>query len=83
MASFTEHPFFSQYRTKSADMRKETPLHGVYHICGEGVLEDEQYKEFMSGFSNETHVRIHADYMEECNSCIHAAYRVLKRTHSK
>ena len=31
-------------------------MHGVYHICGEGVLEDERYKEFMNGFSDETHV---------------------------
>ena len=31
-------------------------MHAVYHLCGEDVLEDERYKEFMNGFSDETHV---------------------------
>ncbi|RPD65585.1 hypothetical protein L226DRAFT_479775 [Lentinus tigrinus ALCF2SS1-7] len=55
LASFTESPFFAKYRSKAADVRKEYPMHAVYHLCGEGVLEDERYKEFMNGFSEETH----------------------------
>ncbi|KAL7284142.1 hypothetical protein ACG7TL_001423 [Trametes sanguinea] len=55
MASFTESPFFSQYRSKTEASRKEHPVHAVFHLCGDGVLEDERYKEFMNGFSDDTH----------------------------
>ncbi|KAI0746847.1 beta-lactamase-like protein [Daedaleopsis nitida] len=55
MASFTESPFFSSYRSKDDATRKLHPVHAVYHMCGDGVLEDEQYKAFMNGFSNDTH----------------------------
>ncbi|KAI0330270.1 hypothetical protein GY45DRAFT_1354004 [Cubamyces sp. BRFM 1775] len=55
VASFTESPFFSRYRTKSEAERAKHPVHAVFHLCGEGVLEDERYKEFMNGFSDETH----------------------------
>ena len=62
-ASFNDSPFFAKYRTKLPEIRKEHPLHAVYHFCGEGVLEDEQYKEFMNGFSDETHVgKLSFDY---------------------
>ncbi|RPD54157.1 hypothetical protein L227DRAFT_616374 [Lentinus tigrinus ALCF2SS1-6] len=54
LASFTESPSFARYRSKAADIRKEYPVHAVYHLCGEGVFEDEQYMEFMNGFE-ETH----------------------------
>ena len=63
LASFTDSPFFAKYRSKLAEIRKEHPLHAVYHFCGEGVLEDEQYKEFMNGFSDDTHVgKLSFDY---------------------
>ncbi|RDX42667.1 hypothetical protein OH76DRAFT_1410927 [Lentinus brumalis] len=55
LASFTDSPFFAKYRSKDENFRKEHPLHAVYHLCGEGVLEDERYKKFMNGFSDETH----------------------------
>ncbi|OJT01745.1 Zinc phosphodiesterase ELAC protein 2 [Trametes pubescens] len=55
MASFTESPFFSKYRSRTAEGRKEHPTHAVFHLCGEGVLEDERYKAFMNGFSDETY----------------------------
>ncbi|CDO70624.1 hypothetical protein BN946_scf184748.g22 [Trametes cinnabarina] len=55
MTSFTESPFFSQFRSKTEASRKEHPVHAVFHLCGDGVLEDERYKEFMNGFSDETH----------------------------
>ncbi|KAI0777745.1 hypothetical protein BD413DRAFT_640429 [Trametes elegans] len=55
LASFSESPFFSQYRSKAEEVRKKHPVHAVFHLLGEGVLEDERYKEFMNGFSDETH----------------------------
>ncbi|KAI0360608.1 hypothetical protein OH77DRAFT_1393497 [Trametes cingulata] len=55
LESFTESPFFAQYRSKSPEMRKAHPVHAVFHLCGDGVLEDERYKEFMNGFSDDTH----------------------------
>lgn len=63
IASFTESSFFSKYRSRTVEGRKEHPTHVVFHLCGEGVLEDERYKAFMNGFSDETHVsmvRLHA-----------------------
>ena len=57
VASFEESPFLFKYRSKSAEDREQQPVVGVYHICGEGVLEDERYKRFMNGFADETHVR--------------------------
>ncbi|KAI0710377.1 hypothetical protein C8T65DRAFT_648151 [Cerioporus squamosus] len=55
LASFTDSPFFAKHRSKDKDIRKEHPVHAVYHLCGDGVLEDERYKEFMNGFYDETH----------------------------
>ncbi|KAI0826548.1 hypothetical protein BC628DRAFT_239357 [Trametes gibbosa] len=55
IASFTESPFFAKYRSRKESLRKSHPVHAVFHLCGEGVLEDPQYKMFMKGFSNETH----------------------------
>lgn len=62
MASFTESPFFSRYRSKDDETRKLHPVHAVYHMCGDGVLEDEQYKAFMNGFPDDTHVSWTHDY---------------------
>lgn len=56
VASFTDSPFFSRYRSKDVAIRKEQPLYAVYHICGAGVLEDERYKEFVNGFSDDSYV---------------------------
>ncbi|KAI0674372.1 hypothetical protein C8Q78DRAFT_967526 [Trametes maxima] len=55
LSAFTETPFYSQYRSKVEAVRKEHPVHAVFHLCGEGVLEDERYTEFMNGFSDHTH----------------------------
>lgn len=32
-------------------------VHVVYHLLGDGVLEDERYKAFMNGFADGAHVR--------------------------
>ncbi|KAI8986907.1 beta-lactamase-like protein [Trametes punicea] len=54
MTSFIESPFLAKYRTKSMAINKEHPVHAIFHLCGDGVLEDERYKEFMNGFSEQT-----------------------------
>ena len=56
IASFADSPFFSPYRSKDEATRRQHPLFAVYHLCGPGVIEDERYKSFMSGFSDETYV---------------------------
>ncbi|KAH9852566.1 hypothetical protein C2E23DRAFT_826150 [Lenzites betulinus] len=55
VTSFTESPFFAKYRSRKESERKEHPIHAVFHLCGEGVLEDPRYKTFMNGFFDETH----------------------------
>lgn len=56
--SFAGHPFYSKFCSKreTAD-RSEPMVHVVIHLCGKGVLEDEQYKAFMRVFPEDTHVR--------------------------
>lgn len=56
MSYFTESPFYSQFRSKTED-GKESPVSAVFHLCGEDVLEDARYKEFMNGFANSVNVR--------------------------
>ncbi|TBU28507.1 hypothetical protein BD311DRAFT_722416 [Dichomitus squalens] len=55
MASFADSPFFSQYRSKEETARRQHPVYAVYHMCSTDVLEDERYKSFMNGFSDETY----------------------------
>ncbi|KAJ6474675.1 hypothetical protein C8R47DRAFT_986738, partial [Mycena vitilis] len=49
--SFTRSQFYSQ-------MQSETPeysIPSIFHLCGEGVLEDPRYVEFMNRFPSYTH----------------------------
>ena len=32
-------------------------LRAIYHLCGDGVLEDPRYKDFLNGFGPHVHVR--------------------------
>ena len=47
-------PAYSSFRVKHPDSRKDYALHVIYHLVGSGVLEDERYKSFMDGFSDDT-----------------------------
>jgi ribonuclease Z len=47
-------PAYSNFRVKHPDTRKDYAVHVIYHLLGSGVLEDERYKSFMGGFSDDT-----------------------------
>ncbi len=47
-------PAYSNFRVKNPDSRKDYAVHVIYHLLGSGVLEDERYKSFMDGFSDDT-----------------------------
>ncbi|KIM85847.1 hypothetical protein PILCRDRAFT_817088 [Piloderma croceum F 1598] len=54
-SSFTESPFFAKFRSKRPEDISDHAVRVVFHICGDGILEDERYKAFMSGFGPDVH----------------------------
>lgn len=59
VSAFTDSLFYAKFRSHRDEDREEFAVNVVYHLCGEGVLEDDRYKEFMRGFSSHTHVSLH------------------------
>ena len=57
-SAFNESPFYSQFRSRDDAQKKAYVVHAVFHLCGNGVLENETYKAFMNGFSEDTQVRL-------------------------
>ena len=55
-SSFTDGSFFARFRSKQDKEVKDFPVCVVFHLCGDGVLEDDRYKSFMSGFGLDVHV---------------------------
>ena len=53
---FTQSPFYRQFQSKSEKDAQEYTVSVVHHVCGDDVLEDPRYKEFMNNFSEATHV---------------------------
>ncbi|KAL4253032.1 RNase Z family protein [Abortiporus biennis] len=53
VSAFNDNSFYSQLRSKNEDVQKNYIVNTVYHLCGEGVLEDARYKEFMNGFNDD------------------------------
>jgi ribonuclease Z len=35
----------------------DVEIRAIYHLCGDGVLEDNDYKAFMNAFCPDVHVR--------------------------
>ncbi|KAK7437378.1 hypothetical protein VKT23_018623 [Stygiomarasmius scandens] len=48
--TFSKSPFFSKFRSTRPEDLQEYVVRVIYHVCGDGVLEDERYLEFMQGF---------------------------------
>ncbi|KAH7882444.1 hypothetical protein F5I97DRAFT_1961874 [Phlebopus sp. FC_14] len=46
---------FAKYRWKESSGPDDHIVRAVFHLCGDGVLEDDQYKSFMNEFGPETH----------------------------
>lgn len=63
-AAFEKSPFYQQFRSKSCE---EYTVHAIFHICGEGVLEDARYKDFLGGFADSVHVRVQLSYCENAH----------------
>ncbi|KAF8639102.1 hypothetical protein AX17_001745 [Amanita inopinata Kibby_2008] len=49
LSSFDD-PFFAKFKSRSPEHTKEHVVRSVFHILGEGVLEDERYIQFMRSF---------------------------------
>ena len=58
MSHFTESPFYRQFRSKDEKDAEQYCVSAVFHLCGDEVLEDPMYKEFMSGFPETTNVSV-------------------------
>ncbi|KAF9269308.1 hypothetical protein L218DRAFT_969838 [Marasmius fiardii PR-910] len=52
---FVDSRFFKRFRSNADGDLADYAVRSVFHICGEGVLEDERYKSFMRGFWKGTH----------------------------
>ncbi|KAJ6581024.1 hypothetical protein B0H19DRAFT_1251287 [Mycena capillaripes] len=55
VTSFGQSPFYSKFRSTRPEDLAEFAVRTVFHLCGEGVLEDAQYIQFMNGFPPTTH----------------------------
>ncbi|KAG6872909.1 hypothetical protein C0995_005315 [Termitomyces sp. Mi166 len=49
-----ENPFYAKFHSHHPEDFKDHAVRSVFHLLGEGVLEDPRYIEFMSGFSTYT-----------------------------
>ncbi|KAF8887345.1 hypothetical protein BD779DRAFT_1527626 [Infundibulicybe gibba] len=57
ISSFANSPFFSKLRSTNPEDHKDYVVRTIFHICGDGVLEDPRYLAFMDGFgTNVQHV---------------------------
>lgn len=61
--SFERSSFYRKLRSNHPDDLAEVSVRSVFHICGEGVLEDERYGAFMRGFSSETEVEFTLSFL--------------------
>ncbi|KAL0575576.1 hypothetical protein V5O48_006392 [Marasmius crinis-equi] len=52
---FANSTFFKRFRSNAREDNTEFAVRSVFHICGNGVLDDERYKAFMNGFCDSTH----------------------------
>ncbi|KAF8631971.1 hypothetical protein AX15_002105 [Amanita polypyramis BW_CC] len=52
LSSF-EDPSFLKFKSRSPQHRKEHIVRSMFHIVGEGVLEDERYIQFMKSFEED------------------------------
>lgn len=56
VSAFAETAFYSRLCSKREEDRKDYLVHAIFHLCGNDVLEDNRYKEFMNKFSDAVHV---------------------------
>ena len=51
-------PLFSKLRSTDPEHRKEVQVRVLFHLVGEGVLEDPRYIDFMRGFGDDAQVNV-------------------------
>ncbi|KAK2462756.1 hypothetical protein APHAL10511_005274 [Amanita phalloides] len=52
LSSFDD-PFFAKFKSRNQKIKQEHVVRSVFHILGEGVLEDERYVQFMKSFEED------------------------------
>jgi ribonuclease Z len=57
VSAFDKSPFYAKFRSTRVEDLGEYAVRSVFHICGDGVLEDERYVAFMNGFAPHVDVR--------------------------
>ncbi|KAG8216533.1 hypothetical protein J3R82DRAFT_6675 [Butyriboletus roseoflavus] len=55
LSSFVDSGHFAKYLWKHAEDSKQHKVRVIFHLCGDGVLEDQRYKTFMDDFGPEVH----------------------------
>ncbi|KAF8075182.1 hypothetical protein FPV67DRAFT_1476334 [Lyophyllum atratum] len=55
LSSFEDSPFYAKFRSQRPEDIDEYSVRSVFHLCGQGVLEDERYIAFMNGFAPHVH----------------------------
>ena len=58
LSSFKSSAYYRKFWSEDHSLLKKEDytVRTVYHMCGDGVLENEDYKAFMNGFSSDTNV---------------------------
>ncbi|KAM6497244.1 hypothetical protein JOM56_007717 [Amanita muscaria] len=52
LSSFSD-PFFAKFKSRCPEDKKDHVMRAVFHILGDGVLEDERYVQFMNSFEDD------------------------------
>ncbi|KAJ7035559.1 hypothetical protein C8F04DRAFT_1037200 [Mycena alexandri] len=55
VSSFEQSPLYAKLRSTRPEDLAEFTVRIVFHLCGDGVLEDPRYVEFMNGFPPSAH----------------------------
>ncbi|KAJ7089838.1 hypothetical protein B0H15DRAFT_273688 [Mycena belliarum] len=55
ISSFEQSPFYSKLRSTCPQDLAEFAVRSIFHLCGDGVLEDARYIQFMNGFPSTTY----------------------------
>ncbi|KAJ7173690.1 hypothetical protein C8R46DRAFT_1083687 [Mycena filopes] len=55
ISSFEQSPFYAKLRSTRPEDVAEFAVRTVFHLCGDGVIEDSRYIEFMNGFPPTAH----------------------------
>ncbi|KAJ7573869.1 hypothetical protein C8J56DRAFT_1173192 [Mycena floridula] len=76
VSSFTDHPFYRKFR---ADRNDQLVVRSIFHLCGDQVLADPRYIDFMNGFGPDVqHIIASREYCADPVTFTSAAYNLLR-----